>query len=107
MPIGLLLKFTGLYRLAYLNRGYLSYLLWGGISAATTAGFRPIPELTDSFGENLVLYLFPTMCLLAGIFSVAARLLPELTVVIDVADFLRERLEIIKIRDLPADQSEF
>lgn len=104
--LGILLKFTGLYRLLYQNRGFVGGAFWGSICIWIGATLLPIVAWPDAFRENAALYLLPTFALLAGTFSVAARLIPEFTVVFEFFELIRKRLAIIKIRDLPYEHPE-
>jgi hypothetical protein len=104
--IGLLSKFTGVYRLTYLNRGVFSWGFWVLICISVSTELFPIIAPPDSFRVNAVLFFFPVSFLLAGSFRFSSRLVPEFTVVFQLIGFLRERLAIIKIRDLPCDHFE-
>jgi hypothetical protein len=104
VPVGVLLKVTGLYRLTYLNRGFVGGIFWGIICTEICAKFLPIVELSGYLHGNAVIYFLPTIGLLAGSFGLSAWLVPEFTVVFQFIEFVRERMQIIKIRDLPYHQ---
>lgn len=106
VPAGVLLKFSGLYRLAYLNRGVIGNISWGIVCAAVTAELLPIVGSSGYLQGNAAIYFLPTICLLAGSFALSAWLVPEFTVVFQFFEFLRERVQVIKIRDLPYDRQE-
>lgn len=104
--IGLGLKFTGLYRLAFQNRGLLGVTFWGIACTAVGAAVLPIIETAGAMRGNAVIYFLPTICLVHGSVNFSARLVPEFTVIFRFGDFLRGRLQIIKIRDLPYNHKE-
>lgn len=106
IPVGILLKFSGLYRLAYLNRGIVGAIFWGSVCTAASAELLPIVDSSAYLQGNTAIYFLPTVCLLAGSFALSAWLVPEFTIVFQFIEFLRERLRIIKIRDLPYDRQE-
>lgn len=106
VPAGVLLKFSGLYRLAYLNRGVIGNISWGIVCATLTAELLPIVGSSGYLQGNAAIYFLPTICLLAGSFALSAWLVPEFTVVFQFVEFLRERVQVIKIRDLPYDRQE-
>lgn len=101
IPVGFLLKFSGLYRLTYLNRGFVGGILWVLICTAASADLFPIVESSGDLQGNSAIYFLPTICLLAGSFALSAWLVPEFTIVFKFFEFISERLQIIKIRDLP------
>lgn len=102
---GLFLKFSGLFRMAVQNRGLLGVMFWAAIATAGVAHTLPIVGMPDSLPGNAVIYFLPTISLLSGCYNLAARLVPEFTVVLQLVGFLRERLQVIKIRDLPSEPS--
>lgn len=101
IPFGVLLKFSGLYRLAYLNCGIIGNIFWGIVCTAASAKLLPIIGSGGDLQGNAAIYFLPTICLLAGSFALSAWLVPEFTVVFQFVEFIRKRLQIIKIRDLP------
>jgi len=105
--IGLLLKFSGLYRLAFQNRGLLGVIFWGAACSTACARFLPIVENSGALPGNAAIYFLPTVSLLVSSVNLSARLVPEFTIVFQVGSYFRERLQIIKIRDLPHDQQEY
>lgn len=106
VPIGILLKFTGLYRLFFLNHGFSGAIFWGIVCTMASAKMLPIVGASGSLSGNVVIYLLPSISLLVGSFNLSARLVPEFTIVFEFVEFIRERLQIIKIRDLPYDRQE-
>jgi hypothetical protein len=106
VPVGILLKFSGLYRLAYLNRGFIGGIFWGIVCTTASAELLPIVGSSVYPKGNAAIYFLPTICLLAGSFGLSAWLVPEFTVVFEFVEFLRERVQIIKIRDLPYDSQD-
>lgn len=104
--IGVLLKFSGLYRLTYLNRGFVGHLFWGIICTAASAELLPLVESAASLKGNAVMYFLPTICLMAGSFALSAWLVPEFTVFFEFVEFIRERVQIIKIRNQPYNRQE-
>jgi hypothetical protein len=101
VPVGFLLKFSGLYRLTYLNRGLSGAIFWGIVCAAASAKFFPIVGSSAYLQGNALIYFLPSVGLLNGSFGFSAWLVPEFTVVFELVEFLRERVQIIRIRDLP------
>ena len=101
--VAIFAKFTGVYRLAYQNRGLISRLGWVAFCTFIAAGFFPLLPQPASLRDNAALYFLPSACLIAGVFDLAGNLAPEFTVVFTLAEFIRERLRIIRIRDLPPD----
>lgn len=106
VSIGVLLKFSGLYRLAYLNRGFIGNVFWGIICSIASAELLPIVGSAGYLKGNFALYFLPTICLLVGSFGLSAWLVPEFTVIFQFNDFLQERVQIVKIRDLPYPRQE-
>lgn len=104
--LGVCLKFSGLYRLTYLNRGYPGVICWGLICSVLSAKFFPIVEAAEFLQGNTFIYLLPTICLLSIGFSLSSRLVPEFTVVWQVRDYLQERSRISRIRGYAPDQED-
>lgn len=104
---GPLLKFTGLYRLAFQNRGLIGVMFWGAAYSAVCAVTLPLVAISEALPGNAVIYLLPTVCLMTSSVNLSALLVPEFTIVFQLRGFLRERLQIIKIRDLPYDRREY
>jgi len=102
--MGILLKITGLFRLIYLDRGVSNWIIWVMIGVAVSTELLPVIRGADTYRVNLALFLLPVTTLLSGGFRLSSRLVPEFTVVFQLRDFLKERMAIIKIRDLPCDQ---
>jgi hypothetical protein len=99
--IGIVLKFSGLYHLTYLNRGIVIATSWGIICMAAAAMIFPFIFGPDALQENSAIYFLPTFCLLTNCFKLSAKMIPEFTVCFKFSEFLRGRIMIIKIRDFP------
>lgn len=101
IPVGFLLKFSGLYRLTYQNRGFIGAIFWGITCTAVSADLFPIVGSSGHLQGNSAIYFLPTICLLSGSFALSAWLVPEFTIIFQAFEFISERVRIIKIRDLP------
>lgn len=106
IPVGIVMKFSGLYRFTYQNRGFSGAIFWGIVCTMVSAELLPIVETSGYLRGNAAIYFLPTICLLAASFCLSALLVPEFTVVFKFVEFLRARVRIIKIRDLPYERQE-
>jgi hypothetical protein len=107
VAVGILIRITGILRLTYANRGVLGWSFWVMVCVALSAELSPVIPAPYSFQENVILFILPVSCLLAGSFRLSSGLVPEFTIVFQLTTLIRERLDVVRIRDLPFDQSEF